>query len=404
VKQTYLVIDPCQFTANYNYCLLDALAKKQQRVVYATTEFAHGHIPDPEGVRVLRCFFHLARLVRRLTSSGPIRRLLRAAEYPLNLTFLLAYILIRQIKVVHFMWVVSPCLEYRVIQLLKFMGCHIVYTVHNPFPHERKAGHAKKYSRIYKCVDHLIALTNYTRDEIVSHFGIHPEKISVIPHGDYDVLFSHYDCNDDLAQKVRQKAAGRKIIAFLGHIRPYKGLEFFLEAFPIIKSLLPESMFLVAGSVLIGDKRQLIEKLARSCEPHDLWVDIRFLPPEDMKAYLSVIDVLVQPYISASQSGNTVMAYSEGIPVISTSVGGLGEMTEDGETGYVIAPRDPQAIADAVAKSFEGDNYVRMSHNARQVAAGQFSWERIAEQTANIYQRLGTFGPAKNSTSEQSRD
>ena len=390
MKQTYMVIDACQFTANYNYCLLDALAKKGEKIVYATTKFAHGYIPDPPDVAVFRCFFFLARMAGMMTSSASIRRFLRAIEYPLNLLILLAYVLMKRIKVVHFIWVVSPQLDYLLIRLLQLTGCHIVYTAHNPFPHEPKAGDVRKYSRIYQRVDHVIALTNYTRNEIMAHCGILAGKISVLPHGDYEALFSRYGCNDALAKKVRQKAAGRKIIAFLGHIRPYKGLEVFIDAFGLIKQRMSQSFFLVAGSVLIGDKKDLEEKLAKSCKPEDIWTDLRFVPVEDIKAYLSVIDVLVQPYISASQSGNTVMAYAAGVPVISTNVGGLAEMTEDGKTGYVIAPGDPQAIADAIIKCFEADNYEKMSRNARRAAAEQFNWEKIAEQTAAIYRRFET--------------
>ena len=105
-RKTYLVIDACQFSANYNYCLLDALAKKGEKIIYATTKFAHGHIPSPPDVKVLRCFFFLARLAGTVTSSRPVRRFLRAIEYPLNLLILLAYVLIKRIKVVHFIWIV----------------------------------------------------------------------------------------------------------------------------------------------------------------------------------------------------------------------------------------------------------------------------------------------------------
>jgi glycosyltransferase involved in cell wall biosynthesis len=151
---------------------------------------------------------------------------------------------------------------------------------------------------------------------------------------------------------------------------------------------MPESFFLVAGSLLIGNKEELEEKLARSCRPEDLWADIRFLPVEDLKAYLSVTNVLVQPYTSASQSGNTAMAYAAGIPVISTNVGGLGEMTEDGTTGYVIGPCDPEAIANAVAKCFERDNCSKMADNARRAVKEQYGWEKIAERTANVYHHI----------------
>jgi glycosyltransferase involved in cell wall biosynthesis len=388
MKQTYLVIDACQFSANYNYCLLDALSKKGEKMVYATTKFAYEHIPDPPDVTVFRCFFFLARLAGRVTSSGPVRRLLRAIEYPLNLSILFLYVLLKRIKVVHFIWIVSPRLDYRLIRLLQFTGRRVVYTAHNPFPHEPKAGDVRKYCRIYQKVDHVITLSQYTRNEIMAHCGLPCEKISMLPHGDYEALFSRYGFNDSLAKEVRQKAGNRKIIAFLGHIRPYKGLEVFIDSFGLIKKRMPDSFFLVAGSVLVGDKKEWEQKLTQGCNSEDLWADLRFVPVEDFKAYLSITDVLVQPYISASQSGNTVMAYAAGVPVISTNMGGLAEVTEDGKTGYVIAPGDPEAIADAVSKCFENDNYEEMSQNARRAAAEQFNWEKIAEQTAAVYQQV----------------
>jgi D-inositol-3-phosphate glycosyltransferase len=387
MKQTYLVIDACQFSANYNYCLLDALAKKGEKIVYATTKFAHGRIPDPPDVTVFRCFFFLARLAGCVTSSGPVRRFLRAIEYPLDLIVLLIYTLVKRMKVVHFIWIISPRLDYWLIRLLQLTGRRVIYTAHNPFPHEPKAGDIRKYCRIYQKVDHIIALTHYTRNEITAHCGISAEKISVLPHGDYEALFSQYSLNNNLAKEVRQKAGNRKIIAFLGHIRPYKGLEVFVNAFELIKQRMPESFFLVAGSVLVGDQKEWEEKLTQSCNSDDLWTDLRFVPVEDIKAYLSVIDVLVQPYISASQSGNTAMAYAAGVPVISTNVGGLAEMTEDGKTGYIIAPSSPEAIADAVNKCFKNDNYEKLSRNARRAAVEQFNWEKIAQQTVAVYQK-----------------
>ena len=388
MKQTCLIIDACQFSANYNYCLLDALAKRGEKIVFATTKFAYGHIPDPPDVTVFRCFFFLARLAGMVTSSGTVRRFLRVIEYPLNLFILLTYILIKRIKVVHFIWIVSPWLDYRLISLLQLTGRRVVYTAHNPFPHEPKTGDIRKYCRIYKKVDHIIALSRYTRNEIMAHCGLSHEKISVLPHGDYEALFSRYGTNNNLAKEIRQKAGDRKIVAFLGHIRPYKGLEVFIEAFRLIKQRMPDSFFLVAGSILVGNKKDWEQKLAQSCKNNNLWADIRFVPVEDIKAYLSVIDVLVQPYISASQSGNTAMAYAAGVPVISTNVGGLAEMTEDRKTGYVITPGDPEAIADAVSKCFENDNYEKMSQNACRAAAEQFNWEKIAEQTAAVYRQV----------------
>jgi glycosyltransferase involved in cell wall biosynthesis len=329
-------------------------------------------------------------MLGRLTSSHHfLRRVLRAIEYPINVLALLVYILAKRIKVVHYMWVVLPTIDFFTIRILRFAGCRVVYTAHNPFPHEFKASHLKKYSRIYRQVDHIIALTNFTRNQIVKHAKISTEKISVIPHGDFNYVLSQYPCNEALAEKVRRLAGDKRVITFIGAIRPYKGLEYFIKAFELIKRLKSNTFFLIAGSTRFANQKQLERLLSASCDPRDRYVDLSHFPVSDLKAYLAVTDVMVLPYVSgASQSANTVMAYVAGIPVISTNVGGLAEMVEDGKTGYVIAPQDPEAIADAVAKCFDGDNYEKMSHNARLAAAEQYSWGKIAEETAAVYQRF----------------
>jgi glycosyltransferase involved in cell wall biosynthesis len=389
MKRTVLVIDSCQFSANYNYCLLDALARRGQRIVYATTEFAHGHVPDPPGVRVLRCFFYLARAAARLTRSAAVRRFLRAVEYPVNLIVVLVYVTVKRIPVVHLMWVLFPTLDHVFIRVLQWMGRDVVYTAHNPLPHEPRRGDIRRYCRIYRRADHVIALTHYTRGEIVSRCGVDAGRISVIPHGDFEPLFARYGRNDELAAKVREAAGPRRIVAFLGHIRPYKGLNVFVDAMPLIRKRLRNVFFLVAGSQNVGDDRNWRVELDRLRADGDLWADVRFLPVEDFKAYLSVTDVLVQPYVSASQSGNTAMAYAEGVPVVSTDVGGLREMTEDGDTGCIVPPGDAEAIAIAVGRLFEGDNYEAMARNARRAASERFNWETIAERTAAVYRGLG---------------
>jgi glycosyltransferase involved in cell wall biosynthesis len=82
------------------------------------------------------------------------------------------------------------------------------------------------------------------------------------------------------------------------------------------------------------------------------------------------------------------MAYSEGIPLVSTNVGGLAEMIANSRTGYVVPPKDPQAIANAVKKCFEEDNYVRMSKNARQFVMEKYNWDNIAAQTLTVYKNV----------------
>jgi len=286
------------------------------------------------------------------------------------------------------MFIVNSWLDYCFIKLLQHTRHRVIFTAHNPMPLEcYQEKDLQRLSRIYHSVDHIIVLTEHAGKELLTNFGIPSAKISVIPHGDYISLFSRYSLNEPLTQAVRNKAGQRRIITFLGIIRPYKGLDYFIEAFGLIKNRIPDCFFLVAGSVLIGHKKDLKEKLAQSCLPEDLWADIRFIPTEDLITYLSLSDVLVQPYVNASQSGNLVMAYTEGIPIITTRVGGLAEMAEDGKTGYIIPAKNSEALADAVAKCFEDDNYEVMSDHARRLAEEKYHWQDITRDTLQLYRQ-----------------
>lgn len=386
INKTVLIVDVCQWSSSYNNCLLDALTRKGCEVIYATT-FLKNDQPIPQGVKVRYCFFHLARIFAAITSSCSLRSILRAIEYPFDIFALVIYILRKRIKLVHYMWPASPSIDSFVLWIFKKIGCRIVYTAHNPIQHDHKKRNVKEMMRIYHQTDHVIALTNYTRKEIIKLTGMPNEQISVIAHGDYGYVFSKYSNNESLAEEVLRKASGRRILAFMGIIRPYKGLEYFIKAFPLIKNAKSDVFFLVAGSSRFTNQQQLKNLIAENCAPEECHVDMRYLPVEDMKAYLSVTDVLIQPYVTASQSGNTAMAYSEGVPVISTNVGGLGEMVEDGQTGYIIPPQDPQAIADAVEKCFENNNWPDLSKNARKISMERYSWDILADQTLAAYQK-----------------
>lgn len=389
-KDQVLVIDACQFSPSYNYCLLDSLARLDCSIIYATTKFAHDKTIYPENVRICQCFFLLARLVGMFSSAGSLRRFLRAVEYPFDWIYLLVYILLNNIRIVHFMWVVTPRADIYIVKLLKLLNRRIVYTAHNPFPHDHKQSDIDPYCRLYRETDKIIVLTEYSRKEILGKTAVSTDSIITIPHGDYESLFSQTGFNRELYDRVKKKAGSRRIITFLGGIRPYKGLDYFLEAIPLIRERSSDYFFLIAGSVVAaGGQEAWMDKLEQ-LGSDDVWADIRYIPMEDFKAYLELTDVLVQPYITASQSGNTIMAYTAGKPVISTDVGGLGEMTEHGKTGYVVPPRNAKAIAEAVRQCFENNQYEYMSAEAEKVAREKYCWTLIAGNTKKVYDSMAT--------------
>ena len=100
-------------------------------------------------------------------------------------------------------------------------------------------------------------------------------------------------------------------------------------------------------------------------------------------------DVIVLPYIEASQSGVLQLAMAFAVPPVVTRVGGLPEVVADGWSGLVVEPRDEAALANAISRLLSDTNLrERIIHGQRSAREGIFAWSNIASQTKEFYARV----------------
>ena len=98
--------------------------------------------------------------------------------------------------------------------------------------------------------------------------------------------------------------------------------------------------------------------------------------------------IVALPYIDASQSGVIPVAYTHAKPVVATAVGSLPEMVDHGRTGYVVPPRDEQALADAIVRLLRDKDLRRqLGANGKHKVNTECSPGVVAEQTLAVYQR-----------------
>jgi glycosyltransferase involved in cell wall biosynthesis len=165
-------------------------------------------------------------------------------------------------------------------------------------------------------------------------------------------------------------------ILFFGFVRPYKGLGDLLRAMPRILERRPVTL-LVAGEFWGGSEsfHRQVRELGLSA--HVRCVD-RYVPNEEVGLYFSAADLVVLPYVSGTASGVVQMAYGLDKPVVATSVGALGDIVEDGRTGYLVPPARPLDLADAIVRFFEEDREAEFVANVR-AHKQRFAWERLVE-------------------------
>jgi len=258
-----------------------------------------------------------------------------------------------------------------IARYLRRRGVRVVTVVDNALPHERRPGDKLLGTFFLRACDGLIVMSDEVEGDL-HDLGIEA-PIRRVNHPIYNTFGEarpRAEARDELGLP-----AEAPVLLFFGFVRRYKGLHVLLEALPRIVERLPDVRLVIAGE-FYDDKsfyEALIEKhqLGPYLHLHDGYVS-----DEDVAAYFSAADVVVQPYVSATQSGVAKIAYHFERPLIMTDVGGLAEMMPDGEAGLVVPPEDPAALAEAVLRFFKNDMRGSLTEGVRREKA-KYTWEPL---------------------------
>lgn len=247
----------------------------------------------------------------------------------------------------------------------------LLFICHNVLPHEE--------SRLDKLA---LRLALSSGDGFIVHSqadgqrlrGIWPEaRVQVTPLPTYEGLGQSAAASPTLSLPT-----DRPILLFFGFVRPYKGLDVLLEALPLVLAQRPVHLVIV-GEFWQGAERyeEQIERLG--LRPHITLMD-RYVPDEELIAYVQRANVAILPYRSATQSAVVQVALGHGCPVITTNVGGLAEAVEDGVTGLVVPPENPTALAAAInhylTQNQESLFRANLQQNIQQTN-NRFSWSHL---------------------------
>lgn len=219
----------------------------------------------------------------------------------------------------------------------------------------------------------VIAISRYTADQVRS---IREAPIEIIPYGgasspDHD---------------VPPPPRGRPVILFVGRHVERKGIPVLIEA---MAHLQHDAELVICGH---GDKTPALKELAsRSVAADRIQFPGRVDAAELSRLYARCT-VFCLPSIVDSR-GDTeglgtvpLEAYAHGRPVVCSAVGGIPDVVDEGETGFLVPPGDPQALAGALDRLL-GDPELakRMGEAGRQLVFGRFSWPELALRIENVW-------------------
>lgn len=216
------------------------------------------------------------------------------------------------------------------------------------------------------------------RDAAVHALGVPPERIHELPH----LALMRYR---GISERARLAPArdGRVRVLFFGHVHRYKGLGHLMEAARRVLAAAPEVRFVIAGT---GDD---LAPYRTGADPQRVTFIDRYVPDEEVAQLFLDADLVVLPYIAASQSGVLALAAAFSKPAIVTRVGGLPEVVEAGAMGLVVPPADPGALAAAILRlAGDPDERARLGRNAGRFAETTISHRTVGARALEIYRAV----------------
>jgi len=247
----------------------------------------------------------------------------------------------------------------------------------------------QKRAQKYACrmADSVLVNAVAVRNWLIAE-GYNAKNIEVIRNGiDLD-RFEKKDGGGDGRQEFGFPAHV-PLIAMMGRLNQLKGAEYFLEAASAVASRFPEVRFLVVGDVTPANISYK-EELKRRSDSLGLGGRIVFTGFRmDIPRLLSEVSISVLPSLSEGLSNILLESMAAGVPVIATSVGGNPEVIENGVTGLLVPPSNPEALAHAMRLLIERPELARRYGQAgKQRIAEHFHLGRMVRQTEQYYLEL----------------
>jgi glycosyltransferase involved in cell wall biosynthesis len=250
----------------------------------------------------------------------------------------------------------------------------LVITIHDP-RHHAGDGASKKTPQWlidygFRKAHHVIVHGEALADQVHNLFGIPRSNIHVIP---LIAIGGEIESSSELGEPG--------CVLFFGRIWDYKGLHYLIEAAPLVAKKIPHVKFVIAGE---GDDFQKYRDLIGESplfEVHNRWIS-----DEERAEMFRRSSVVVLPYTEATQSAVVPVAYNFSRPVVGTRVGALAECIDDGTTGFLVPPRDPESLAVAIVQILENDSLrLKMGMAGKQKLNRECSPEVVAQSTLRVY-------------------
>lgn len=278
------------------------------------------------------------------------------------------------------------------LELRRRTGIPLVVSVHST-EFDRSAGFAPQTwieaieRRGVHGADHVIAVSQYTKDLVVRLYDVAPGKVTAVHNG---VDFEKFvDCgNRDYSQKP---GLAEKVL-FLSRLSRQKGPLYFLETARRVLERRPQTRFVVAG------KGEMLRECVDYCVRHGIADRVEFtgfVPVDDLAAFYEHHDLYVLPSVSEPFGISVLEAMASGLPTLVSRSSGVGEAVQHAlKADYW----DTDEMADLILRLLESEAMRRELGRNGAREARRFTWEACARKTLGVYAATAALAPPSTRT------
>lgn len=248
--------------------------------------------------------------------------------------------------------------------------------------------------RIVQEADQIIAECPQDQEDLITYYNADPDRITIIPCGVNPQDFHPID--KQLARTLFHMDTDDPLILQLGRMVPRKGVDNVIQATEILnrKYNTPAKLIVVGGDSSEPDPIQTPEigNLSRLAEQLGIAHKVTFVGSKGrdvLKYYYSAADVFVSTPWYEPFGITPLEAMACGTPVIGANVGGIKYSVVDGETGYLVPPKNPEELANKLHHLLSNQELAEtFQQNALNRVNTEFTWAKVAQSVAQLYERV----------------
>jgi len=260
-----------------------------------------------------------------------------------------------------------------------------VYTAHESrfLIMAEKANYRHRLRLALRPFEEVIAPSTELLD-VARQLGVSSDRSVFIP----NAVDSH-EFSPDVSRGVVRSQYGipidDKLIVCPRRLVPKNGVDFLIESLPMLRRSLHSFCLLIVGD---GPERKKLENRVGELGLRDSVIFTGSKDNADLPYVYADADVVAIPSLKEATSIAALEAMASACAIVATDVGGLPEIIEDGVTGLLVPPRDPEALSLAISRLIRSSDLRReLGRAARARVEKEFTWDHVARETTRVYER-----------------